>query len=482
MARKFSPGRVFLFINSLFIAGVFVIGADPQAFQTDWNSRSLSEYLGQNISFSGRVCEEAEVDYKSRKLTVCTPERVLITTNLYPTYDYGDTLSVSGLLKAPEPFNGFNYDQYLARYDIYALMYYPKIRLDSEQSGLSSTDANRLSLKEKSFRSLLIIKGKARDLINSGLPEPEAGLANALLLGYRKTVNKEDLAIFSRVGLSHMIAISGSHITILSAMIINFLLAFKLRRRTALKMVFAFLIIYPLMTGLSASAVRSAIMGGLALLAMYYGRPSSLIYSLVLAAAVMLALNPLLLRNDIGFQLSFLALLGIIYIYPIGEELSGRLLDRLSIRKQTFGQRTFDKRTIGKKMTRFIKTILDTINLTLVAQIVILPVAVINFEQLSVIAPLANVLVLWTFPLLLAALIGGLVLSALLPVLGVVWFFPAHCLLKYIFVMAELLARPDWAAATVTWFNWRGGVLYYLGLLVVTVILRRLVRPLIKPE
>jgi len=290
------------------------------------------------------------------------------------------------------------------------------------------------------------------------LPEPEAGLANAILLGYKRTVLREDLLIFSRVGLSHMIAISGSHITILSAMIINFLLALGVGRRRALLLVFIFLFLYPLVTGLSASAVRSAIMGGLALFAMYNQRNSSLVKALIFSAALMLALNPLLLRSDIGFQLSFLALLGIIYLYPIGEEWTRKFLDKFKLKKK------------GKDI---FKNILDTINLTLVSQIVILPIALINFKQLSIIAPLANVLVLWTFPLLLASLIIAIFLTSLIPGLGLLFFLIPYLILKYIFIVSNLLATPSWAAVNVNGFNWYLEAGYYLVLTVVVCILKK---------
>jgi len=99
-----------------------------------------------------------------------------------------------------------------------------------------------------------------------------------------------------------------------------------------------------------------------------------------------------------------------------------------------------------------------------VSQIITLPILLINFQQFSVIAPLANLLVLWTFPPLLASLIIGLFLSGLLPFLGVWPFLPAYLLLKFIFVVSRLLAGPEWAAVQVSSFNWWWGTAYYMGL------------------
>lgn len=461
--RKFSRAKIFLIVNLVYIVGVFIIGLFPGAYLKEKMPSDIAYYNGRNLTFTGRVCEEADVDYKSRRLTVCalgkTAGNVLVTLDLYPVYDYGDFIKVKGELKSPPIFDGFDYENYLARYDIYSVMYYPKMDMAS----------GNLNFGQNIFRLLLNGKQFLAAKINSNLPEPEAGLANAILLGYRRTVLREDLDIFSRVGLSHMIAISGSHITIMSAMMINFLLALGFRRKRALKIIFGFLILYPLVTGLSASAVRSAIMGGLAFLALYYHRNSSIIRALTFSAAVMLLFNPRLLKSDIGFQLSFAAILGIIYIYPFGEILRNRFIDKLKKGELALGKFQIKKVKLKKGTEKIMATLIDTVNLTLVSQIVILPVALVNFKQLSIIAPLANLLVLWTFPLLLAALIIALFLSILVPFLGVLWFLPSYLLLKYIFVIANLLAQPSWAAVTINGFNWYLGAGYY-GILIIAVI------------
>lgn len=465
--KKLSPSRIFFIINFVYISAVFIFGLFPGALKPKISALEIAYYNGRKLTFTGRVCEEADVDYKSRRLTICALGKisgnVLVTVDLYPEYDYGDFVSISGDLKSPAVFDSFDYENYLARYDIYSVMYYPKIKI---------VEGN-LSFGQKIFRLLLNGKQFLAARINANLPEPEAGLANAILLGYRRTVLREDLNIFSRVGLSHMIAISGSHITIMSAMMINFLLALGLKRRSALKMIFGFLILYPLITGLSASAVRSAIMGGLAFLAVYYYRSSSLIRALVFSAAVMLMFNSRLLKSDIGFQLSFAAILGIIYIYPFGEALRNKLMAKLKNGEFVLGKFKSRKYKLKKGTEKIIETLIDTVNLTLVSQIVILPIALINFKQLSIIAPLANVLVLWTFPPLLAALIIGLFLSIIAPFLGLLWFFPSYLLLKYIFVVSNLLARPSWAAVTINGFNWYLGAVYYVVLAGAVIYFRR---------
>jgi len=382
-----SASRIFLGFNLAIVILIAGLSFVPAFYNPPAQPDDLAYYNGQEISFSALVCEESDRGYENQRLTLCfsgqafgreISGRVLLTVDLYPVYDYGDYLAVEGKLEDPPLIEGFDYRAYLARYGIASVMYSPHLSLAPNQPPRS--------FRELVFRRLLDFKQQLAGFIEKGLPEPGAGLAKALLLGYRRTMAEEDMDVFARVGLSHMIAISGSHITIMSAMLVNLLLALGCSRRLAWKAVFIFLFVYPLMTGLSASAVRSAIMGALAFFALYHGRSASLARTLILAAAVMLIINPRLFRADVGFQLSFAALLGLIYLYPWFNEQVERLfrLDRLRPQARAV-----------------FKPVLETVNLTIVSQIAIMPIALLNFDQLSLIAPLANVLVLWTFPLLL---------------------------------------------------------------------------------
>ena len=440
--RLFSGARLFSIFNFLFILLIFWFSFRPGAFRPSPDSSDLAFYRGQKITFRGRVCREAEVGFTNRRLTVCAPDRVLITTDLYPAYDYGDFLEVSGFLQAPQKIEDFDYERYLARYDIYSLMYYPQIR--------RLEDGPLLSGQERAYRRLLDFKQELSRLMKRALPEPAAGLAGALLLGYRRGLYPETSEIFARIGLSHIVAISGTHISILGALALNFWLALGLHRRQALVMTLAFLFIYPFITGLSASAIRAAIMGGLAFLAVYYQRPASSPRVLLFAAALMLAFNPRLLRADLGFQLSFLALLGIIYFYPLGEAWTNRLLEGWRLKHDS---------------RRFLQFIFGAANLTLAAQAAVLPIILLNFKQLSLIAPLSNILIIWTLPLVLTALVFALAASAVFPAGSVFFFAPAYFILKFILDLAAVLAAPSWAAIQVEGFSCLAGLLYYLGLI-----------------
>lgn len=435
---RLSPSRFLFLINIGIVFAVFVRGFSPDAFRPDSGAESLAKRNGSAVTFRGRVCEEADVSDANRRLTVCAGRsRVLVTADLYPAYGYGDSLEISGLLQAPPLIEGFDYDAYLARYGICSVMYYPDIALRE----------GTLTIGQRVYHVLIRFKQQLRYIIERQLPEPEAGLATAILLGYRRSVSREDLDMFARSGLSHMIAISGSHLTILGAMVLNFCLFLGSRRQPALGAVLLFLVFYPFITGLSASAVRAAIMGSLGLLAASWGRASSLIRALALAAAMMLVFNPRLLRDDVGFQLSFLAVFGLAYIYPVGSVLVRKLMPRSE-----------------GMISRGVRAVVDTLVMTLAVQAAVWPILVSSFGQVSLVSPLANLAVLWSFPPLLASLVAAISATAAVPALGQIWFFPAYLLLHYIILSSRALAGWQWAAIETASVSWRWGALYYLAL------------------
>ena len=416
---KLSKARVFLYLNLAHIILIAIPSLNPRAFSPDLASGGLSSYYDSRQAFIGRVCAESEADYNDRRLTVCAgEERVLITTKLYPLYDYGDYLKITGLVQAPPKFDTFDYARYLARFGIHSVMYYPELE----------PIVGELTLGQNIYLSLLRGKWALRSILEKSLPEPEAGLGTALLLGYRRTISEEDSDAFARTGLSHLIAISGSHITIMAAMLAWVASYLGLSRRAGARLIFSFLILYPFITGLSASAVRAGIMGGLVFLAYYSGRLGSAANALVFAASAMLFFEPRLLRDDVGFQLSFLAVLAILYIYPLGQPIARKIKKRLPGR-------------LGKLSV----LVWEIFSLTTACQLAVTPIMLINFGQLSLVSLIANPLVAWIFPFLLAALIIPLPIAGLIPVLGPFVYLPAYYLLTFLFEAARLMA--SWPGA-----------------------------------
>jgi competence protein ComEC len=308
----------------------------------------------------------------------------------------------------------FDYGAYLAVQDIYSICLRPKIVVLGKNKSLSAFF----------WLPIISVRQLFRALVESGLNEPEAGLFKAFILGDRAVIGDDLAESFRQSGLSHIVAISGTHITLLSGMIFFLLLAVGFSRRSAFWLVIPLLVFYVLLAGAPPSAVRSGLMGFLVLLAFHVGRLNRLDYSLVLAGAAMLLINPKLLVFDIGFQLSFAAVLGMIYFYP-------------------FFDRFFARFYQGRP--RFLKYFCQMLALTLAAQILTSIILFWQFKQISLVAPLANLFAVWTAPFIMGLGLAAVFLSAVFPFLSQLWFYPAALAIKYLIFTAEFFSGFFWA-------------------------------------
>ncbi|MFA5317993.1 MAG: ComEC/Rec2 family competence protein [Patescibacteria group bacterium] len=431
----------YIFFVIFFILGIwrYAVSLPSDAPDKIWH------YNNQNVEFIGVVNREPDARMYNTKLTVGAenlengvPVRgnVLITTKLYPEYNYGDWLQIQCELEQPEMFNEFAYDRYLARHGVYSLCYYPAltpIPLSQGERGYFT------------YTAILDLKNKLKDSINYGLLEPEASLLQAIILGNKRGLTPEMINKFSQSGISHIVAISGMHIAIISVIIINVLLAIGLSRKWAFLFSSLSLLVYIILIGLPASAIRAGFMAFLAMLAIYLGRKSKITNSLLLAAVVLLLFNPRLLRDDIGFQLSFLAVLSIVYVKPIIDGW---------IKKIKFVE-THCNASLPKG-------IIDIITVTLSAQVLTLPIIALNFHQVSIVSPLVNVLVLFLLPFIMVSGILAAVISVIFTELAWLFFAPAYLMLKYLLWIVDFSVKLPLAYLQVEYI-WAGWIIsFYL--------------------
>ncbi len=454
---KYEKLRLIALLGLFLFLGAWRYSISIQANSPD----KIWYYNGQNMEVLGYVCNEPDVRSNNQKLEICVESlerlslqiggsasydvsgKILVSTNIYPTYYYGDRLKINCELKAPEKFNSFSYDRYLARYNIYSVCYYPSLLRETERG---------LSLKEVIYKKIFSFKHLLQNKINSSLNEPEAGLANAIFLGYKKNLPSELRDDFSKVGISHVMAISGMHIGIISIILMSTLIGFGLKRKHAFYLATFILILYIIIIGLPASAMRAGFMGFLVLWALNLGRLNKITNSLFLTAVILLLINPRLLRDDIGFQLSFLAVLGIIYFYPFMSDFFEKVLKKIIKPGKVFS---------------FLKIINDIFILTISAQILTLPIIAYNFFGASIISPLSNLLIIWILPFLLVGIMLALVLSLIISSLSILFFAPVGIMLKYIIIVTEFLVNIPYAYVEVDYFAWWWMVLYYLIIMLI---------------
>lgn len=383
----------------------------------------VSHYNGSSyFAFMGEIIREVDVrpDHQNLVLEVDAPLHGLVHVRVsrYPEYSYGDVLSVYGDLLEPASFDDFSYKDYLSRYGVYSVMYDPFLERYSASNG------NFFWSKMFDFKSHF------EGVLNEIFPEPSSSLAAGLLLGSRRGIPEEVQEYFRVTGLSHIVAISGYNITIVIAFVGALLSSLPKRKQIVGACVFV--VLFTVFVGASAAVVRASIMGVIGLAAIWFGRKTFVTQSLLLAAFFMNFVNPRILVYDIGFQLSFAATCGLVYVSPVLESFFERKFGALySVIPQRF-------------------CIRESLFLTVSAQITALPIILLNFGQLSLVSPIANmfvaVLIPWAMLLSFTSAIiymigfvyGGLLIGY------VAWFF-----IEAIVLIAEKCSQIPFASVAI---------------------------------
>ena len=220
-----------------------------------------------------------------------------------------------GKLTAPPRFAGFDYAAYLSHLGIYSYMSFPRT------SSLGRSDNDWLAA------SIIAARSSARDALQQAIAEPQASLAVGVVVGDRSSMPDDLKEAFKTTGTTHILAISGENISLLVGLVWLAAGGGKGKRRMSVWLTvvtIATLIIYTSFTGATASVVRAAIMGAILLVAPLVGRRYDPLAALAVAAAGMVLLDPYVLA-DAGFQLSFLAMLGITTLAPPIYEFSKKM-------------------------------------------------------------------------------------------------------------------------------------------------------------
>lgn len=313
---------------------------------------------------------------------------VAATLPRYPPVVPGDRVLVDGPIR-PRPDSPFG--AYLERIGAVGTLKARTLAIEPASSDLG--------------RRLEDLRRGAAEGLAAVLPEPEAGLAAGILIGLRDRVDRDLAASFTTAGVSHVVAISGWNIAIVAAAVAA--VAGRLgRRRRSLVMIVA-IVAYVAFAGASASVVRAAAMAGVVLLARESGRAGHATAALGWAATLLLLADPDLI-GDAGFQLSSLATAGLIaWATPLSA-----WLDR-----------------IGRG--RLPRWLTESLGVSLAAQAATLPIVLVSFGRLAIIAPLVNLAVV---PLVAPAMAAGLVglAGGLAVQAGAPW------------VIGAILAAPGW--------------------------------------
>lgn len=362
--------------------------------------------------FESVVAEDAmthSLDHSEASISLPESETIMIQLKLAHeqelqrayVWQRGDQIAVKGSWKEPgvaRNFGTFDYAQYLRKQHIHWML---------EASGADSLRAQELSLSlwSKTKGMLLRWNDHVRKQLGRQIAQifwtVDQGYMKGLLIGDTDDIDPESFAAFSRLGLTHILAISGLHIAIYVGLLLWLLRRIGLTKESACLIVMIVLPFYVLLTGASPSAIRAGLMGMIGLYLASRGLLKDGLHILCLVGWMMLVYEPYYLL-DVSFQLSFAVTAGLIIYVPLLSALLVKLPARIR----------------------------SAIAVTLVAQLISFPLTIYYFNQFSLLSFLANFLLVPVSGLLVLP-IGSLAL-----VLSYVW-----------------LPAGVWLGSCVSWLN-----------------------------
>ena len=335
-----------LVLLRLFIGVVLAAPADPEQAETEFGGTAHQAVLISVGTPSGGL-QRATVELRPPE----SADRVYAWLPRYPPVVIGDVIRFTGSLEPASTEGGFG--EFLARSGI---EWTTRVRSLERVGGDGSPVA-----------ALEGIRRQVAEMITRALPEPQAGLAAAMMIGLRDLVARDVAADFRASGLSHVVAISGWHICLLAAVVSATLGGLPRRQRSLV--VLAAICSYSILAGASPSILRAAVMASVVLLARESGRAGQAPTALALTCFGLIVFEPMTV-TDIGFQLSVAATAGLlVWSRGLGEWLGVRLPRRAP------------------------RWFLEALAVSLAAQAATLPLIFYHFATLSLVAPLANLLV-----------------------------------------------------------------------------------------
>ena len=264
------------------------------------------------------------------------------------------------------------------------------------------------------------------EIIDAAFQDETAAFAKALLLGDRKDISYELNTVFKISGISHIVAVSGLHLSILFGL----LYVVTMKRRWVLAILgIPTICLFMALAGFTPSVTRAGIMQILIILAMWAKREYDPPTALAFSALVMLLINPLVAAS-VGFQLSVGSVAGIFLFYdPIGTWLSERIPESKK-----------------KPVRRFRVGLISGIGLTIAAQIVTTPLVAIYFGTVSLVGILTNLAVLWAVSFIFYGIMAVCLIGLFSMKFAACFAWPVALLIRYVLFAARTLAKIPGAA------------------------------------
>lgn len=378
------------------------------------------DILGNSIVFEGFVIDEPDIRLLNKQLKVKIINQdvnILVIADRNSSVSYGDKIKVEGYLLEPENFTTssgkeFNYKRYLSLQDIYYIVKDPQINVISHNNG------NKIKSILYKFRN------RFTDKINKIIPKPESDLANGLILGIRGGFDKEMNEKFISTGTIHIIALSGYNVSIIAEGVMRI---FGLVFTQVISIIFGIVIIilFIVMTGANATAIRAGIMAVIMLIGRMTDRRYLAGRALVIAGLLMISYNPRVIL-DMSFQLSFIATGGVLFLTP-------KVINWVRFISPRFGFREMFASTIA-------------------ATIAVLPILLYLTGVLSLVSLFANILILLFIPIAMLFIFMTGLFGFIFHPIAILLGYIAYLILAYILYVISFFGGVAFASIIIQSF------------------------------
>lgn len=413
--RIFSIKRYFRYLKLIFriniILTIIISSLTSNLIINYQENKYYSLYReGQDIQLTAIVVSnKQQKEYYDRyKIQIPSKEIIYINVDKNKKLEYGDKIEIKGEFQEPQTarnYKGFNYKQYLKTLKIYGT-----VKVSSIET-LEKKCANKLLQISNSI--FLKIKTNIEKTYNKNISTIILGV----MLGYTEQIDENIKQDFSTSNISHVLAVSGMHISYIIFLIINSTQKILGKRKSKI-IASIVLLIYMFITGFSISVVRASIMGILSCMAFVVYRKSDTLNNISIATLITLINNPYSIIS-VSFLLTYGGTLGILYFKPIVE----KMIKNIKIRNRRW-------KYVFIKIQRKLEKVIEIVAVSLSAQIVIGPVMILNFNSIGIGFLITN--------LLLSLVIGIIVMGGFIQI--IVSFFS----IKAGIILAKLIEIPTY--------------------------------------
>lgn len=434
---------IFLFIISMLLKNIrkdkgipitlatIVVALSAYALNMKLNVMPIQELVDKDITVSGVICD---LPYKSNGRYNYTLEidNIVGYENIK---NFRINLSTSDAIDADvyDRFTG-NIHTFLIDNDFYYSKYSlsKKIYLSAFLYDYEFNSVEKVNNKKSPYYYALKFREKMLSVTRFVLPERQASVANGILLGDKHSIPGDIKKDFLDVEVYHLLTVSGIHVSIVSQILIFILKRLKINQKISSLISIAVIFGFMAITGFTPSVMRAGIMSIIYTIGVIIGRNSDSLNSLGFAVLVLSLFNPNV-GGDIRLWLSALSVLGIItFARPIEIKLKDY----------------FSKYFKSNKLSNYI---LKSISVTLSVTLASMPVNVIFFRNISLISPIANILMMFPISIMIFCTIAldiGVILC--LPKIMIMPFgFISGVIINYLTICARVLSKINFASISI---------------------------------